>query len=157
MWGATYISYPFQKTLLVQPMFKNYVGKHPLQNRTNVQIKGGGGQRPFEQCSKKLHFSWRMASLRSLCLWFGHSHHSLAPKLLFHPTTAFPGALLQAAAILGQMASAAFFGIFSKPTLVRCFQCGRTRSVIMMNCRADGPLHTNAFCGRPKKRLFGLE
>ena len=26
MWGATYISYPFQKTLLVQPMFKNYVG-----------------------------------------------------------------------------------------------------------------------------------
>ena len=43
MWGATYISYPFQKTLLVQPMFKNYVGKHPLQNRTNVQIKGGGG------------------------------------------------------------------------------------------------------------------
>ena len=42
MWGATYISYPFQKTLLVQPMFKNYVGKHPLQNRTNVQIKGGG-------------------------------------------------------------------------------------------------------------------
>ena len=24
-------------------MFK----KHPLQNRTNVQIKGGGGQRPF--------------------------------------------------------------------------------------------------------------
>ena len=26
MWGATYISYPFQKTLLVQPMFKNFVG-----------------------------------------------------------------------------------------------------------------------------------
>ena len=22
---------------------------HPLQSRTNVQIKGGGGQRPFEQ------------------------------------------------------------------------------------------------------------
>ena len=37
--------------------------KHPLQNRTNVEIKGGGGQRPFEQCSKKLHFSYRMASL----------------------------------------------------------------------------------------------
>ena len=37
--------------------------KHPLQNRTNVQIKGGGGQRPFEQCSKKLHFSLAMASL----------------------------------------------------------------------------------------------
>ena len=63
MWGATYISYPFQKTMLVQPMFKNYVGKHPLQNRTNVQIKGGGGQRPFEQCSKKLHFFERGASL----------------------------------------------------------------------------------------------
>ena len=27
---------------IVQPMFKNYVGKHPLQNRTNVQINGGG-------------------------------------------------------------------------------------------------------------------
>ena len=27
--------------------------------------KGGGGQRPFEQCSKKLHFSQRMASLSS--------------------------------------------------------------------------------------------
>ena len=39
--------------------------KHPLQNRTNVQIKGGGGQRPFEQCSKKLHFSLAMASLIS--------------------------------------------------------------------------------------------
>ena len=25
--------------------------------------KGGGGQRPFEQCSKKLHFSYPMASL----------------------------------------------------------------------------------------------
>ena len=25
--------------------------------------KGGGGQRPFEQCSKKLHFSYGMASL----------------------------------------------------------------------------------------------
>ena len=38
--------------------------KHPLQNRTNVQIKGGGGQRPFEQCSKKLHFFETSASLR---------------------------------------------------------------------------------------------
>ena len=37
--------------------------KHSLQNRTNVQIKGGGCQRPFEQCSKKLHFSYPMASL----------------------------------------------------------------------------------------------
>ena len=67
MWGATYISYPFQKTLLVQPMFKDYVGKYPLQNRTNVQIKGGGvGQRPFEQCLKKLHFSYGTASLRTI-------------------------------------------------------------------------------------------
>ena len=39
-------------------MLKNAFKKHPLQNRTNVQIKGGGGQRPFEQCSKKLHFSY---------------------------------------------------------------------------------------------------
>ena len=45
-------------------MLKNAFKKHPLQNRTNVQIKGGGGQRPFEQCSKKLHFFERMASLR---------------------------------------------------------------------------------------------
>ena len=27
--------------------------------------KGGGGQRPFEQCSKKLHFSLGMASLKT--------------------------------------------------------------------------------------------
>ena len=32
MWGATYIL-----------MLKNAFKKHPLQNRTNVQIKGGGG------------------------------------------------------------------------------------------------------------------
>ena len=36
-----------------------------LQNRTNVQVKGGGGQRPFEQCSKKLHFFERVASLKA--------------------------------------------------------------------------------------------
>ena len=48
-------------------MFK----KHPLQNRTNVQIKGGGGQRPFEQCSKKLHFFESKASLsKSLKMTF---------------------------------------------------------------------------------------
>ena len=29
----------------------------------DVQTKGGGGQRPFEQCLKKLHFSFTMASL----------------------------------------------------------------------------------------------
>ena len=44
-------------------MLKNAFKKHPLQNRTNVQIKGGGGQRPFEQCSKKLHFFETGASL----------------------------------------------------------------------------------------------
>ena len=44
-------------------LYQNAFKKHPLQNRTNVQIKGGGGQRPFEQCSKKLHFFERMASL----------------------------------------------------------------------------------------------
>ena len=48
-------------------MLKNAFKKHPLQNRTNVQIKGGG-QRPFEQCSKKLHFSERRASLNVLAL-----------------------------------------------------------------------------------------
>ena len=44
-------------------MLKNAFKKYPPQNRTNVQIKGGGGQRPFEQCSKKLHFFERKASL----------------------------------------------------------------------------------------------
>ena len=34
--------------------------------------KGGGGQRPFEQCSKKLHFSYGMASLTDLVLQFVH-------------------------------------------------------------------------------------
>ena len=47
-------------------MLKSAFKKYPLQNRTNVQIKGGG-QRPFEQCSKKLHFSYGSASLKSLC------------------------------------------------------------------------------------------
>ena len=67
---------------------KNAFKKHPLQNRTNVQVKGGGGQRPFEQCSKKLHFFERVASLKaksekiralretferkdSICIWIG--------------------------------------------------------------------------------------
>ena len=36
----------YQISLPAKTRFK----KHPLQNRTNVQIKGGGGQRPFEQC-----------------------------------------------------------------------------------------------------------
>ena len=30
----------------------------------DVQTKGGGGQRPFEQCSKKLHFFETSASLK---------------------------------------------------------------------------------------------
>ena len=48
-------------------MLKNAFKKYPPQNRTNVQIKGGGGgQRPFEQCSKKHHFSPAMASLSSI-------------------------------------------------------------------------------------------
>ena len=59
MWGAQKRS----KTRLKNTPCKNAFKKHPLQNRTNVQIKGGGGQRPFEQCSKKLHFFERMASL----------------------------------------------------------------------------------------------
>ena len=47
-------------------MLKNAFKKYPPQNRTNVQIKGGGGgQRPFEQCSKKLHFFEMGASLRT--------------------------------------------------------------------------------------------
>ena len=33
----------------------------------DVQTKGGGGQRPFEQCSKKLHFSYGTASLSPMC------------------------------------------------------------------------------------------
>ena len=47
-------------------MLKNAFKKYPPQNRTNVQIKGGGGQRPFEQCSKKLHFFEMGASLSEM-------------------------------------------------------------------------------------------
>ena len=64
MWGAQKRS----KTRLKNTPCKNAFKKHPLQNRTNVQIKGGGGQRPFEQCSKKLHFFETMASLMKLIL-----------------------------------------------------------------------------------------
>ena len=53
-------------------MLKNAFKKHPLQNRTNVQIKGGGGQRPFEQCSKKLHFFESKASLTKVMRIFAH-------------------------------------------------------------------------------------
>ena len=50
---------------IFSPIFnaQKCVLKNTLQNRTNVQIKGGGGQRPFEQRSKKLHFFERGASL----------------------------------------------------------------------------------------------
>ena len=48
----------------------------PLRNLLNVQTKGGGGQRPFEQCSKKLHFSLMSASLSTEILNF------LIPKIL---------------------------------------------------------------------------
>ena len=54
-------------------MLKNAFKKHPLQNRTNVQIKGGGGQRPFEQCSKKLHFFERGASL--ICVYITYIYN----------------------------------------------------------------------------------
>ena len=53
----------FFSLLLPFLMLKNAFKKYPPQNRTNVQIKGGGGQRPFEQCSKKLHFFEMRASL----------------------------------------------------------------------------------------------
>ena len=56
--------------LLPFSMLKNAFKKYPPQNRTNVQIKGGGGQRPFEQCSKKLHFFEMRASLRQESKWF---------------------------------------------------------------------------------------
>ena len=69
-------------------MLKNAFKKHPLQNRTNVQIKGGGGQRPFEQCSKKLHFFETMASLISLReglkkrIIYGQADHKRTPPPL---------------------------------------------------------------------------
>ena len=54
-------------------MLKNAFKKYPPQNRTNVQIKGGGGQRPFEQCSKKLHFFEMRASLTLICSCQSHT------------------------------------------------------------------------------------
>ena len=64
-------------------MLKKAFKKHPLQNRTNVQIKGGGGgQRPFEQCSKKLHFSLGMASLRCSVRHRGEQHDLVIQRLL---------------------------------------------------------------------------
>ena len=40
--------------------------------------KGGGGQRPFEQCSKKLHFSYVSASLREI--YETNSMHTISAK-----------------------------------------------------------------------------
>ena len=57
-------------------MLKNAIKKHPLQNRTNVQIKGGGGKGVLNNVKKKLHFSYTMASL--MMIWmFGTSHEAL--------------------------------------------------------------------------------
>ena len=59
-------------------MLKNAFKKYPPQNRTNVQIKGGGGgQRPFEQCSKKHHFSPAMASLMRYCYFLDTNSHKV--------------------------------------------------------------------------------
>ena len=44
----------------------NIVKKHPPQNRTNVQIKGGGVKGLLNNVKKKLHFSERRASLTLL-------------------------------------------------------------------------------------------
>ena len=43
------------------------------------KTKGGGGQRLFEQCSKKLQIWWRLAPLRMLLVilaWLLHPHSS---------------------------------------------------------------------------------
>ena len=37
-----------------------------LQHTCSKRGRGGGGQGPFEQCSKKLHYWFRMASLTKL-------------------------------------------------------------------------------------------
>ena len=39
-------------------MLKNAFKKHPLQNRTNVQIKGGGGSKAFWTMFKKTALFW---------------------------------------------------------------------------------------------------
>ena len=44
-------------------MLKNAFKKHPLQNRTNVQIKRGGVKGLLKNVQKKLHFFERSASL----------------------------------------------------------------------------------------------
>ena len=78
MWGA----HSGHCIMLKSIMLKNAFKKYPPQNRTNVQIKGWGGQRPFEQCSKKLHFFERKASL-ILSLGSVHNHEpSSAPKVV---------------------------------------------------------------------------
>ena len=39
-------------------MLKTAFKKHPLQNRTNVQIKGGGGKGLLNNVQKTALFSW---------------------------------------------------------------------------------------------------
>ena len=63
-------------------MLKNAFKKHPLQNRTNVQIKGGGGQRPFETMFKKTSLF--------LHVGFPKSFRHLDPR---GPTFSFPFSL----------------------------------------------------------------
>ena len=47
----------------VYALFKKSIKKNPLRN---VQKRGGGGQRPFEQCSKKLQIWFRGAPLTKI-------------------------------------------------------------------------------------------
>ena len=59
MWGAHSGHFIMLKSIMLKNAFK----KHPLQNRTNVQIKGGGVKGLVNNVKKKLHFSLVMASL----------------------------------------------------------------------------------------------
>ena len=65
MWGATYISYHIITTIF-------NAQKHPLQNRTNVQIKGGGVKGLLNNVKKNCTFlkGW-------LPLLSQHYHHHL--------------------------------------------------------------------------------
>ena len=60
--------------------------KHPLQNRTNVQIKGGGGKGLLNNVQKKLHFSLGMASLITL---INHKFFCLLLALVKDPCNGF--------------------------------------------------------------------
>ena len=52
MWGA----HSGHCILLLFLMLKNAFKKHPLQNRTNVQIKGGGGKGLLNNVQKNCTF-----------------------------------------------------------------------------------------------------